>query len=56
MDISINSGKGNNEGVFQIEFENGNKFYYTTPSGMLSGLTYGERKLNLVGKSKFSII
>ena len=53
MDLSINSGKGNNEGIFHIEFDNGNKFYYTTPTGVLTGLTYGERKLNFTGKSKY---
>ena len=41
MDLSINSGKGINEGIFKIEFDNGNSFYYTTPTGMLTGLTYG---------------
>lgn len=55
MDLSINSGTGNNEGIFKIEFENGNTFYYTTPVGCLSGLTYGDRKLNMVGKSKYFI-
>ena len=56
MDVSINSGKGNNEGIFCIEFDNGNKFYFTTPVGMLSGLTYGERKLVLYGKSSKYIL
>ena len=56
MDVSINSGKGNNEGIFQIEFDNGNKFFYTTPTGVLTGLTYGERKLNFTGKSNNLII
>lgn len=50
MDLSINSGTGNNQGVFNVQFDNGNTFYYTTPAGCLQGLTYGERKLNLVGK------
>lgn len=52
MDLSINSGTGNNEGVFKVAFDNGNIIYYTTPCGCLSGLTYGERKLNMVGKCK----
>lgn len=51
MDISINSGTGCNEGIFTVEFDNGRKFHYTTAPGELSGLTYGERKLLLVGKS-----
>jgi hypothetical protein len=50
MDLSINSGTGNNEGIFKIEFDNGNTFYCTTPAGCLTGLTYGDRKLNMVGK------
>lgn len=50
MDISINSGTGGNEGIFTVEFDNGRKFHYTTAPGELSGLTYGERKLLLVGK------
>jgi hypothetical protein len=41
MDLSINSGVGNNEGIFTISFDNGNTFYYTTPAGCLSGLVYG---------------
>lgn len=53
MDLSINSGTGNNQGVFTVKFDNGNTFYYTTPCGCLTGLTYGDRKLNMIGKSKF---
>ena len=41
MELSINSGTGNNEGVFKVQFDNGNVFYYTTPAGCLTGLTYG---------------
>ena len=56
MDLSINSGTGNNEGVFKVQFDNGNVFYYTTPAGCLTGLTYGERKLNMVGKCNCLLI
>lgn len=56
MDLSINSGTGNNEGIFKVQFDNGNNFYFTTAAGCLTGLTYGDRKLNLVGKSTFLII
>lgn len=56
MDLSINSGTGINEGIFTIKFENGRKFHFTTPPGELSGLTYGERKLCFVDKSKIEII
>ena len=52
MDLSINSGTGINEGIFTIKFDNGRTFYYTTPPGELNGLTYGERKLVFVDKSK----
>ena len=33
MELSINSGKGLNEGILTIEFENGSKFHYTTAAG-----------------------
>lgn len=56
MDISINSGTGGNEGIFTVEFDNGRKFHYTTAPGELSGLTYGERKLLLVGKCNLFFI
>lgn len=55
MDLSINSGTGINEGIFTVVFENGRKFHFTTPPGELSGLTYGERKLCMVDKSKLFI-
>jgi len=41
MDLSINGGTGCNEGIFTVTFANGRKFYFTTPPGELSGLTYG---------------
>lgn len=53
MDLSINSGKGNNEGVLSVKFDNGNIFYFATPKGELVGLTYGARRLNLLGSGKF---
>lgn len=51
MDISINSGKGTNEGIFTVKFDNGHTYHFTTAAGEVSGLTYGERKLLLDGKS-----
>lgn len=56
MDISINSGTGGNEGIFMVEFDSGRKFYYTTAGGEISGLTYGERRLLLVGKSMLFLL
>ncbi len=56
MDISINSGTGTNEGIFTVEFDNGRKFHYTTAGGEISGLTYGERRLLLVGKSRYFLL
>ena len=50
MDISINSGRGLNEGITTINFQDGTTFYYTGAIGELVGLTYGHRKLNFVGK------
>lgn len=50
MEISINGGTGINEGVITVAFDNGNTIYYTSAPGCLSGLTYGDRKLNLIGK------
>ena len=56
MDLSINSGTGSNEGIFTVEFDSGNKFYYTTSTGCLTGLTYGDRKLNMIGKCNYELI
>ncbi|CAM6005560.1 unnamed protein product [Sphagnum balticum] len=33
MDLSINSGTGNNEGIFTVRFDNGRIFHFTTAPG-----------------------
>ena len=53
MTININSGCGTNDGDFVIEFEGGNTYKYRTVGGEISGITFGDRKLNLVGKGYF---
>lgn len=53
MNIGVNSGTGTNEGDFVIHFDNGNIIKFRTPGGEISGLTFGDRKLNLVGKGYF---
>ena len=53
MDISMNSGCGINDGDFVVEFENGTIIKFRTPGGEVSGLTFGDRKLNLLGKGFF---
>ncbi len=49
----MNSGCGTNDGVFKIMFEDGVEACYITPGGEVSGLTYGDRKFNMVGKGIF---
>lgn len=52
----MNSGCGTNDGVFRIEFDDGMVGCYVTPGGEVSGLTYGDRKFNMVGKCTSSVI
>lgn len=52
----MNSGCGTNDGVFKIKFEDGMEICYITPGGQVSGLTYGDRKFNMVGKGKYFFI
>lgn len=46
----MNSGCGTNDGVYKVTFDDGDEICFMTPGGEISGLTFGERKLNLVGK------
>ena len=46
----MNSGCGTNEGIFRVAYDDGLEICYTSPGGEISGLTYGDRKFNLVGK------
>ena len=52
----MNSGCGTNDGIFRIKFDDGMEGCYITPGGEVSGLTYGDRKFNMVGKGIFLII
>lgn len=46
----MNSGCGTNDGIYKVNFENGSEVCFITPGGEVSGLTYGDRKFNIVGK------
>ena len=46
----MNSGCGYNDGIFNVDFDDGVRISYITPGGEVSGLTYGDRKFNMVGK------
>jgi hypothetical protein len=46
----MNSGCGTNDGIFRVRFDDGEEVCFITPGGEVSGLTYGDRKFNMVGK------
>lgn len=50
VELHMNSGCGTNDGIFRIQFDDGLIGCYVTPGGEVSGLTYGDRKFNMVGK------
>jgi hypothetical protein len=54
--VHVNSGCGINDGVFKIEFDDGMEVCYITPGGEVSGLAYGSRKFNIIGKCKCKTI
>ncbi len=56
MKLNINSGTGSNSGVYRVKYENGEEICYVCPSGEVSGLAYGDRKFNMVGKGTFIVI
>ena len=61
VDLGMNSGCGSNEGVTRVEFFNSkgkitNTIYFCGPGGEVSGLAYGDRKFNIVGKCIFLLI
>lgn len=58
IDLSMNSGVGSNDGEYVIEFDNWprNKIRMRSPGGEIQGLSYGERKFLLTGKSKSLLI
>jgi len=50
MKLNINSGTGSNSGVYRIKYNDGEEICYICPSGEVSGLAYGDRKFNMIGK------
>ena len=52
----MNSGCGINEGYVKVLFDDGLEYWYTSPGGELSGLTFGERRFNIVGKCNIKFI
>jgi hypothetical protein len=52
----MNGGSGINDGVFLVKFADGMQVCYTTPSGEISGLVYGDRRFNISGKCTCWII
>lgn len=54
VELHMNSGCGLTDGVYRIEFDDGTDICFISPGGEVSGLTYGDRKFNLVGKCKFN--
>ena len=52
----MNSGCGINDGIYRVQFEDGEEMCFILPGGEVSGLTYGDRKFNMVGKGKIILI
>ena len=52
----MNSGCGTNEGVYRILMGDGSDYNFITPGGQIAGISYGDRKFNLVGKCKYYFI
>lgn len=48
----MNSGTGTNEGIFRVNFDDGTKVCFCSAGGEVSGVTYGDRKFNVIGKGK----
>lgn len=51
----MNSGCGINDGIFRVKFDDGIEVCYMTPGGEVSGLVYGDRKFNMVGKGSIML-
>jgi hypothetical protein len=53
VDIGMNSGVGSNDGEYIVEFDKWprNKIRVRTAGGEVQGLSFGERKFLLSGKS-----
>ena len=52
----MNSGSGVNEGLYKVLFGDGTEIFFTSPESEISGLSYGDRKFNLIGKCIFFFI
>ena len=52
----MNSGSGVNEGLYKVLFEDGTEIFFTSPESEISGLSYGDRKFNLIGKCNFFLM
>ena len=50
VDLGVNSGCGINDGIYRVSFDDGTDVCFITPGGEVSGLAYGDRKFNVVGK------
>ena len=48
--VHLNSGEGVNEGLYTIEFSDGEKIFFPTAPGEVSGLAVGDRKYRIKGK------
>lgn len=48
--VHLNSGEGVNEGLYTIEFDDGEKVFFQTAPGEVSGLAVGDRKYRIKGK------
>lgn len=46
----MNSGKGTNDGIFRINFNDGSRICYCSAGGEVTGVMYGDRKFNVQGK------
>lgn len=52
----MNSGCGTNQGIYKIIMDDGSDYNFITPGGQISGISYGDRKFNLVGKCNGLVI
>lgn len=50
VELHMNSGCGTNAGIYRIMMDDGSDYNFITPGGEIAGISYGDRKFNLVGK------
>lgn len=57
VELGLNSASGSNAGEYRIAFNKSdptkNIVTFTSPAGELSGVVYGDRRLNLVNKNRY---